>query len=136
LAQVALSGSAANADCDPNELVDERRMCHVQISPLDKTSDELEAAFYAAINGVRSAVASCELTLDRTGDLDPTRVNVVYVDPRGEESLILQDANDGWTWDDPTRPQKIDLHGNACRTLKAQPDGIVKIVVGCRAAIK
>jgi len=136
LARVALSGGVANPDCDPEELYDERKMCHLQISPVEKTSDELEAAFYAAINGVRSATASCELTLEPTGDLDPSRVNVVYVDPNGRESLVRQDASDGWTWDDPERPQKIELHGRACRALKAEPDGVVRVVVGCRAAIK
>ena len=136
LAQVAMNGGAANVDCDPDELMDERRMCHLQISPMDKTIEDLEAAFYNAINGVRSAVASCELTLEATGDIDPARVNVVYVDPGGRETLIPEDATNGWTWADSRHPQTIDLHGRACQALKADPDGSVRVVVGCRSVLK
>ena len=94
------------------------------------------AASIRNIDGVRSAVATCELTLDENGDLDPHNVNVVYDDPKGQETLLLMDPVDGWTWDDPARPEKIELHGRSCKTLKSQPDGVVRVVVGCRSAIK
>jgi hypothetical protein len=137
LAQVALAGGTANDGCDPEELSDESRMCHLQIAPEGKSSEQLASEFYAAIDGVRSAMASCELGLDNvTGDLDPRRVNVVYDAPNGQETLLLEDLVDGWTWDDPTHPTHVVLHGRACKTLKAQPDGVVKIVVGCRSAIR
>jgi hypothetical protein len=137
LARIALAGGTANDGCNPDELVDESRMCHLQIAPEGKSPDELALDFYEAIDEARNAAASCELVIDSvTGDLDPQSVSVVYRSPDGRETLILEDARDGWTWEQPTHPTRVLLHGRACQTLRAEPGGEARIVVGCRPPIR
>jgi hypothetical protein len=48
----------------------------------------------------------------------------------------LRDPVDGWTWSDPLHPDTLELHGRACAQLKSEPDGAVRIVVGCRTTVR
>jgi hypothetical protein len=73
--------------------------------------------------------------------LDPDLVNVEYTTGAGATTTILQDQSrpclggaDGWQWNaDFTR---IRLCGNACTAVQGDPDGEVRITVGCMTEIR
>ena len=45
---------------------------------------------------------------------------------------ILQDPNNGWTYDNPQMPTEIILHGAACTEAKGNLTEKVSIVLGCK----
>ena len=107
--------------------------CHFQITPGSKTAQQIQADFLAAVNKIRDTVSSCELALDfSSGNVDPAKVNVEYTSGAGQTSQITQDSTNGWTYDDPSAPTKVILHGTSCDTLKADPEGKVRIIIGCK----
>ncbi|MBX3264979.1 MAG: VWA domain-containing protein [Labilithrix sp.] len=132
---LAEAGGTAPAGCNTNWSDADKTgfPCHFQITPGTKTAQQIQADFLAAINEIRDTVSSCELALAfNSGDVDPTKVNVVYTSGAGQSSQIVQDATNGWTYDDPNAPTKVVLHGAACDALKSDPEGKVKIILGCK----
>ena len=109
--------------------------CHFQITPGTKTATQIRADFLAAINAIRDAVASCEFPLTKpagAGEIDPANVNVVMTSGGGVDKTLPLNPTDGWSYDDPTNPSKVLLHGKACDALKADPAAKIKIVIGCK----
>ena len=134
---LATAGGAPNAGCDPNNTTDAAKMCHFQVTPGGKTAAALEQDFVDAINKIRGAVASCEYTLDKAGgEIDPNKVNVIYTNGTGGDTIVPESTGNGWTYDSPTSPSKVILHGAACDTAKADPAGKIKIVLGCKSIVK
>lgn len=134
LSTLAAEGGAARAGCNPDwdgQQPNGTTACHVQITPGEKTAAQLQAELTAAIDAIALQLQSCELTLDRTSPIDPSKVNVVLVDGAGNETQLPADADNGWTYDDPADPSKVILNGSACGDLKADPAAKVTIVVGC-----
>jgi hypothetical protein len=113
-------------------------MCHLQVTPVQGAQDPLilEQALRVAFDNIRSKVTSCELTLVKTGLVDPTLVNVVFTDANNTQQIVPEDPTNGWTYDDPNNPTKIVLHGQSCSDLKANPSGDVEVVLGCRTVVK
>jgi hypothetical protein len=138
MAQVALAGGAPNQPCDPNETQFDSNMCHFQVTPVQGAQDPLvlEQAMRVAFDKIRSKVTSCDLTLVKTGPVDPDLVNVVFTDASYTQQIVPKDPVNGWTYDDPNNPTKILLHGDACTELKANPSGEVQVVLGCRTIVK
>ena len=138
MAQLALAGGAPNQPCDPNETLFESNMCHFQITPISSSQSpiELEQEMLIAFDRVRARVTSCELTLDKSGTVDPSLVNVVFTDDTGTQQVVLEDPANGWTYDDPTSPTKVILHGKSCDALKANASGDVEVVLGCKTIVK
>ena len=88
-----------------------------------------------AQSGIRDAVASCEFPLTKpagVGEVDPANVNVVMTSGGGVDKTLPLNPTDGWSYDDPTNPSKVFLHGKACDALKADPAAKIKIVIGCK----
>ncbi|MBN9167315.1 MAG: hypothetical protein BGO98_10095 [Myxococcales bacterium 68-20] len=132
---LAVKGGTAPAGCNPtwSDTNMTGTPCHFQITPGSKTAQQIQADFLAAVNKIRDTVSSCELTLDfSSGNVDPAKVNVEYTSGAGTTSQIKQDSANGWTYDDPNAPTKVILHGTSCDTLKADPEGKVKIILGCK----
>ena len=63
--------------------------------------------------------------------IDPTKVNVIYTSGAGMSTLFAQDPTNGWTYDDPTNPTQVILHGTDCTTVKGDPKGSISIELGC-----
>ncbi|RYG71959.1 VWA domain-containing protein [bacterium] len=132
LSRLANAGGAAPAGCNPDwdgQNPQGTQPCHFQVTPGAKTSDMIRDEMIAAFNQIASRVQSCELTLDQTSPIDPTKVNVVYTDASGETQVLP--GAEGWTYDDPAAPTKVILGGASCERLKADPDATVRIVIGC-----
>jgi hypothetical protein len=113
--------------------------CHFQVTPGAKTATQLRDEFTAAINAIRDSVSSCEFPLEKpagVGELDPGKVNVIYTSGGGQETALLQDPANGWSYDNAGAPTKVLLNGTACTTMKADPNGKIRIVVGCKTESK
>lgn len=141
MAKLAQAGGTAVAGCNPNwgNADKSGTPCHFQITPGTKTAAQIRTDFLAAINAIRDTVTSCELPLVKpanAGDIDPANVNVVFTSSSGTDTTIPQNAQDGWTYDNPTNPTKVTLHGDACDALKADPQGKVRIVIGCKTVVE
>lgn len=133
MAQIALAGGTAKENCNPSELTDESKMCHFQVTPGDKTPELLSKDFVAAMNKIRTAISSCDYLLDRKKfpNLVPEKVKVAYVGSNGTKVDIPKDAVNGWTFDDPTLPYTVSLHGSFCEQARQDTTGKVTIVPGC-----
>jgi hypothetical protein len=130
---LAAAGGAAPAGCNPAENADVSKVCHFQVTPNGKTAAQITQDFIKAINQIRGQVLSCEFALDKApgAKADPAKVNVVFVDKNGVSHPLYQDPVNGWTYDNPTTPTKVILHGQGCADVKADPQGKVDIVLGC-----
>ncbi len=108
-------------------------MCHYQVEPGSKTVAQLTTDFTNAFNHIRASAAACELSLATdTANADPTKINVVIDDGMGKQTLVKQDATNGWTYDDPKHPTKVILHGQACQDAVDNITGQVEVVLGCK----
>ena len=134
---LAVAGGAPNQPCDPNEATDPAKMCHFQITPGGKSVAQLKQEFIDTVNKIRTKVLSCEFKLDKSGGtLDPNKVNVVYTSGQGQASVVPENGNDGWTYDNDQNPTKVILHGASCDTVKSDPGGKIDIVLGCKTIIR
>ena len=59
---------------------------------------------------------------------DPMTANVVVTDGAGNQTPVVADATDGWTFDSPQNPQKIVLHGASCAAFKTAE---IEIITAC-----
>jgi Mg-chelatase subunit ChlD len=130
---LAVAGGTAPTGCDPVSK-DVTKICHFQVTPQGQMPATLEQAFVDAVNRIREEAASCDFTLDRASGaaLDPTAVNVVFTDGAGKDHTIPQDAMNGWTYDNPTSPTRVTLHGSSCSEVTGDLLAKVQIVVGCQ----
>lgn len=140
LGQLAQAGGAPETGCDPawSDTKMTGKPCHLQVTPGAKSAAQIRDDFLAAINKIRDKVASCEFTLERpqgAGEIDPTKVNVLYTSGAGVDTPIPQNASNGWSYDNPTNPTKVVLNGKSCSDVKADPDGKIRIVIGCKTIV-
>jgi hypothetical protein len=132
LSKLAKEGGVSAAGCDENwGDGDSTTPCHLQVTPGQRTADDLQAQMSAAIDAIAGSLASCELALDKSSPIDPAKVNVIYVDAAGTQSQVQQDPAQGWTYDDDADPSTVILHGASCDQLKANQGSRVDIVIGC-----
>ncbi len=139
LGKLAVAGGAPAAGCTPgwNETSPAGQTpCHFQITPGQKTAAQIQSEMLAAIEAIRGAAQSCEFVLESKDPIDPSKVNVVYTDANGKDMPVYQNANDGWTYDDPSHPTSVIFHGDICKQLQSESDGQVKIELGCATKVK
>jgi hypothetical protein len=108
-------------------------LCYFEIDPsMSPTAAQLQMQFETALNTIRGQVISCTFPLQSSGlgQVDPTLVNVEV-----NGTTILQDPANGWTYDNPTKPTEIILHGKACSTATDTITAKVSIVLGCQTQI-
>jgi hypothetical protein len=130
LGYVAQAGGTGPANCNPSENSMTSDLCYFEIDPSKSaTASQLQQQFETALNTIRGEVVSCTFPIESSnlGTVDPTKVNVEI-----GGKTILQDANNGWTYDNPTHPTEIILHGAACTEAKGQVTEKVNIVLGCK----
>jgi hypothetical protein len=129
LGYVAQAGGTAPAGCNPGETADATKLCYFEIDPTkSQTASDLQMKFESALNAIRGQVVSCTFPLQSTnlGTVDPTLVNVQV-----DGTTVLQDAKNGWTYDDAAHPTAILLHGSACMHAEGTVTAKVNIVLGC-----
>ena len=129
LGNLAKAGGTGPTGCNPGETSDLTKVCYFEIDPSAAASAaDLQKKFETALNAIRGQVVSCTFPLQASnlGTVDPTRINV---EVNGKP--ILQDAANGWTYDDPMAPKDIILHGSACASAEGTVTATVSIVLGC-----
>jgi len=133
LGNLAKSGGTGASGCNPDESSKTTDLCYFEIDPSQSTNaSDLQKKFETALNAIRGQVSSCTFPLksDNLGMVDPTLVNVEV-----NKKTILQDPKNGWTYDDPTSPTEIVLHGSACSGAVGSVTASVNIVLGCKTEI-
>jgi len=92
-----------------------------------------------------AAKLPCTFTLPKpdSGELDPTKVNVVYTSGTGTKQTLVYVANKdactaagGWYYDDPAKPTVVNLCPTSCTTVSADKTGKVDVALGCATKIK
>jgi hypothetical protein len=141
MGQLAVAGGAPNQPCDPQNVGDPSQFCHFQVTPTGVSGNpgDLQNQFKLTLDRIRSRIASCTLALEHVDGgqrIEPNKVNVVFSDDTGIQSIVPEDATNGWTYDDPSNPTRVFLHGNSCDALKANVDGSVTVVLGCDTVLR
>ncbi len=129
LGNVAQAGGTGASGCNPGETSSTGDLCYFEIDPSKaQSASQLQMEFETALDAIRGEVTSCSFPIESNGlgQADPTKVNVEI----GSQT-ILQDAKNGWTYDDPAHPTEIVLHGTACTTATSSLTAKVSIVLGC-----
>ncbi len=129
LGNLAQAGGTGPAKCNPTEATMTSDLCYFEIDPSKSTTaTQLQMQFETALDAIRGQVISCTFPIQSSGlgQVDPTLVNVEV-----NGKTILQDATNGWTYDNPTKPTDIILHGSACATATGTITAKVAIVLGC-----
>lgn len=87
----------------------------------------------------------CTFTLptESAGEIDPTKVNVVYTNGSGTAQTLLYLPNKdactsagGWYYDDPAKPTVVNLCPTTCTTVSGDKSGKVDVALGCATKIK
>jgi von Willebrand factor type A domain len=133
LGNLAQAGGTGPMGCNPNEASMTSDLCYFEIDPSKSASaSDLQMQFETALNAIRGQVLSCTFPIKSSGlgMVDPSLVNVEI-----NGTTILQDAANGWTYDNPTMPTEIELHGAACTNAKGTITAKVSIVLGCATQI-
>ena len=133
LGTLAQAGGTGPAKCNPAETANTSDLCYFEVDPSkSQTAMQLQQQFETALNAIRGQVASCTYPLqtNNISQVDPMHVNVTV-----GGVTILQDASNGWTYDNPTSPTQIILHGSACANAKGNLTAKVSIVLGCLTQI-
>lgn len=140
MGKLATAGGTAASGCNPNWGDKDKTgtPCHLQITPGTKSAAQIRDEFAAAVKRVQTSLSSCDFILDKKDGtvLNPALVNVVFVPGGGEQEAVAQNAKDGWTYDNPGSPSVVTLHGAACEKVKNDPDGKIRIVLGCATLVK
>lgn len=133
LGNLAQAGGTGPAKCNPAETKSTTDLCYFEIDPSkSQTAMDLQQQFETALNAIRGQVVSCTYPLQSSNisQVDPMHVNVTV-----GGVTILQDPTNGWTYDNPTAPTQIILHGAACTNAKGNLTAKVSIVLGCLTQI-
>jgi hypothetical protein len=134
LGYLAQAGGTGPAACNPAETTATNDLCYFEIDTAKApTATQLQQAFVTALNAIRGQVVSCTFPLQSSdlGQVNPTAVNVTV-----NGTTILQDAKNGWTYDNPSAPTEIILHGASCTTAQTDLTAKVQIVLGCATQTK
>nr|UXE44711.1 hypothetical protein Hi04_10k_c3120_00013 [uncultured bacterium] len=136
LSQIAWEGgTASSTDCDHSGDHADRGDCHFDMTKSEDFAADLNAALLAIS---RTKVLACEFDVPQNpdgGGVDLTRVNVTFKPGSGKTETIgfddssgCDDAN-GWQYN--TDQTKIELCGSVCDRVQADPQGEVRIALGC-----
>jgi uncharacterized protein YegL len=132
MGRIAVNGGTAPPNCDV-ESADVALACHFQVTP-GNDATAAKQAFLDALNTIRALTASCEFGFTATKETDLKKIEVIVTNKDGSTQPIPQDADHGWTFDDPADPKKVVLHGDACAATNGTVSGRVDVVLGCAGA--
>ncbi len=107
-------------------------------------SGDVGAQLVAALKSIQGDQIACDLPLPAppSGQLDPAKVNVVYVPGDGSPPVTIGRvesksycSHGGWHFDDPVAPAKVVLCGSTCAAVRTDVAAKVEIVLGCDSAL-
>ena len=130
LGQIASAGGSALPGCNPLETTTPSKACYAQLDG-SKIQADLTAAIRSAIKALRCTIVMPPLP---GGPYDPHLYNLELSGPSGDSVLPLDPAN-GWTFDDPTSPAAMILHGASCDVYVDEGALEATILTGCASSI-
>jgi Mg-chelatase subunit ChlD len=103
--------------------------------------------FLDALNKIRGTVLGCTYQIPvppNGGTIDYGTVNVVYTPGGGSQVTIPKVADkascpatgDAWYYDNNTAPTQINLCDASCKTVGADANGAVSVIIGCSTVTK
>lgn len=139
LSQIAWAGGTArDPACAHGSMPDDVGDCH-----FDMTDPSLDfaTALGAALKKISGEALSCELDVPTAvgGQVDYDQVNVTFTPGTGTPVDLLQDkapcamGANGWQYNGAKT--KIELCGDACAMVKADPQGSISIALGCATKV-
>lgn len=136
LSQLAWEGGTATSpDCDHSDTSPDMGDCHFDMTTSKDFAKDLNAALQKIS---RSKVLACDYAVPTNpdgGGVDRNKVNVTFKPGGGKpETIKLDDTAscdqaNGWQYSDDG--SKIELCGSACDQVQADPEGEVRIQLGC-----
>lgn len=103
--------------------------------------DNAAQQFIEAMNEIRGVALACEYLIPPPKDgeaIDYDKVNLRFTAGDGTTSDIpyvgdaSQCGSGGWFYDDPSAPKMIHVCPETCSTFKADGEGEVNVVLGCK----
>jgi Mg-chelatase subunit ChlD len=111
------------------------------------TAQDVQSLFFDALTKIRGNALSCEYEIPpaESGDLDFGKVNVRFTPGDGQPAqgfvyVMTKDncaaaPSNGWYYDDPNMPTKVELCDDACTQVKASASGTIDVIYGCATII-
>jgi len=96
------------------------------------------AAMHTALGGILAQGGACSFTFPAAPagkTVDPYAIRFVYSPAVGAPQLLTSSndcAGDGWRYDNPLTPTRIDLCDKTCATVKADKAPKFAITMGCK----
>jgi hypothetical protein len=119
---------------------------HAELSAAPATNlfEGLATDYSSVLDNIAKGIVDrlgCELGYPGVGTTDPTKVVVRYTSSGAPAANLTQltdvakcaQVEDGWYYDDPTKPSKIVLCPSMCGTANASPGTKIEALVGCQA---
>lgn len=107
------------------------------------TASDIKAALLTALTNIRRTALQCEYDIPMGPDTDNGRVNITF--KTGGSLTAFGNVGDlggcskaplqGWYFNDPVTPTKIELCPMACDNVKGSSDGEINVVFGCKTVI-
>ncbi len=106
----------------------------VSVGDANKTKSD----FLTALQDIRGLVLKCDFAIPPAPagkTIDFQKVNVLYTPSTGKKVELIYDNNcangDGWIYDNPQSPTKVELCPQTCTTVRADHGGEIDVVFGC-----
>jgi hypothetical protein len=94
--------------------------------------------FQNALNSIRSVSLTCNFVIPPPPPgqtLDRNKVNVVYQPSSGAPTVLPYSSDcsnaNGWHYDDPNAPTKIEVCPSSCATAQSDRNGKITLAFGC-----
>lgn len=126
--RVALKGGGAPSGCDP-QTNDVTLACHFPVPP--GTTAATTDAVVAALDAIHNDTRSCEFYFTPNASTDLDNVDVRITSASGKVKHVSKDPKNGWSFDDPSAPTRVLLHGSACVASNPSALGRVEVTIGC-----
>ena len=91
-----------------------------------------------ALNKIRQTTLSCKFDIPPAPagqTIDTNAVNVAYTPSGGAQQVLTYSkdcsAPDGWRYDNPSAPTKIELCATTCQQAQKDPTGKITLAFGC-----
>jgi hypothetical protein len=127
-------GTARFPGCNPTESVNEANVCHFQVTPNQKTAEQVREEAINAINAIRQNITSCSFHVNEPPNgfqLDTRSISVRHKAANGTVSNIAPGTTNGWSVDSAEKPKTVTLNGDACRQYR-ESGGSVEVLLACR----
>ncbi len=107
-------GTRRSPTCNPSENQNVANVCHFQVTPGTKTTQQLREEAFTTINAIRQPPCAFVIKAPPTGlAFDNRTASVRQKLADGTNRSILPNPTNGWSFDDAAHPTRVLLNGDA-----------------------